>query len=47
MTDSTLTARRPRVICHMMSSLDGRIVTDGWPQAGWWTALRGSQRRTS
>ena len=23
--------RRPRVICHMMSSLDGRIVTDGWP----------------
>ena len=26
-------ARRPRVICHMMSSLDGRIVTDGWPQS--------------
>ncbi len=24
---------RPRVICHMMSSLDGRIVTDGWPQS--------------
>jgi len=23
--------RRPRVICHMMSSLDGRILTDGWP----------------
>jgi riboflavin biosynthesis pyrimidine reductase len=22
---------RPRVICHMMSSLDGRIVTDDWP----------------
>jgi len=22
---------RPRVICHMLSSLDGRIVTDGWP----------------
>lgn len=22
---------RPRVICHMMSSVDGRIVTDGWP----------------
>ena len=22
---------RPRVICHMMSSLDGRIVTEGWP----------------
>lgn len=24
-------ATRPRVICHMMTSLDGRIVTDGWP----------------
>jgi len=24
---------RPRVICHMMSSLDGRILTDGWPQS--------------
>ena len=24
-------AKRPRVICHMMSSLDGRILTDGWP----------------
>jgi riboflavin biosynthesis pyrimidine reductase len=24
-------ARRPRVICHMMASIDGRIVTDGWP----------------
>ena len=23
--------RRPRVICHMMTSLDGRILTDGWP----------------
>ena len=22
---------RPRVICHMMTSLDGRILTDGWP----------------
>jgi 2,5-diamino-6-(ribosylamino)-4(3H)-pyrimidinone 5'-phosphate reductase len=22
---------RPRVICHMLASLDGRIVTDGWP----------------
>lgn len=27
------TPRRPRVICHMMSSLDGRILTDGWPQS--------------
>jgi 2,5-diamino-6-(ribosylamino)-4(3H)-pyrimidinone 5'-phosphate reductase len=25
--------RRPRVVCHMMSSLDGRILTDGWPQS--------------
>ena len=24
-------AHRPRVICHMMTSLDGRILTDGWP----------------
>ena len=24
-------ATRPRVICHMMASLDGRIVTHGWP----------------
>lgn len=27
----TAPSRRPRVICHMMTSLDGRIVTDGWP----------------
>jgi len=25
--------RRPRVICHMAASLDGRIVVDGWPDA--------------
>src|SRR5690349_14199659 len=24
---------RPRVICHMMTSIDGRILTDGWPLA--------------
>lgn len=24
-------SRRPRVVCHMMASLDGRIVSDGWP----------------
>jgi riboflavin biosynthesis pyrimidine reductase len=24
-------SRRPRVICHMIASLDGRILTDGWP----------------
>jgi riboflavin biosynthesis pyrimidine reductase len=23
--------RRPRVICHMAASIDGRIVVDGWP----------------
>jgi riboflavin biosynthesis pyrimidine reductase len=22
---------RPRVICHMLASVDGRIVTDGCP----------------
>jgi 2,5-diamino-6-(ribosylamino)-4(3H)-pyrimidinone 5'-phosphate reductase len=27
----TSPSRRPRVICHMMTSLDGRILTDGWP----------------
>jgi riboflavin biosynthesis pyrimidine reductase len=26
-------ASRPRVICHMMASVDGRILTDGWPQS--------------
>lgn len=25
------TVPRPRVICHMMGSIDGRIVTGGWP----------------
>lgn len=25
--------RRPRVICHMMASIDGRIVPGGWPLA--------------
>jgi riboflavin biosynthesis pyrimidine reductase len=24
-------ASRPRVICHMISAVDGRILTDGWP----------------
>lgn len=24
---------RPRVICHMATSLDGRIAVDGWPSA--------------
>lgn len=24
-------AHRPRVICHMTTSIDGRIVVDGWP----------------
>jgi len=26
-------SRRPRVICHMMASVDGRIVVDGWPDS--------------
>src|SRR5437660_1562645 len=26
-----MTSRRPRVICHMATSTDGRIVVDGWP----------------
>lgn len=24
---------RPRVVCHMAASIDGRIVVDGWPDA--------------
>jgi 2,5-diamino-6-(ribosylamino)-4(3H)-pyrimidinone 5'-phosphate reductase len=28
---SNATSMRSRVICHMMSSVDGRIVVDGWP----------------
>lgn len=27
-------SHRPRVICHMMASVDGRIVVDGWPDSG-------------
>ena len=29
--NTTRTAGRPRVICHMLTSVDARIVTDGWP----------------
>lgn len=29
----TSTSRRPRVICHMATSVDGRIVVEGWPAA--------------
>ena len=27
----TSRSRRPRVVCHMAASVDGRIVVDGWP----------------
>jgi riboflavin biosynthesis pyrimidine reductase len=27
----TSNSRRPRVICHMLASVDGRIVVDRWP----------------
>jgi 2,5-diamino-6-(ribosylamino)-4(3H)-pyrimidinone 5'-phosphate reductase len=30
---STNETRRPRVVCHMMASIDGRIVAEGWPVA--------------
>ena len=30
---TTRGSRRPRVICHMMASVDGRIVVDGWPMS--------------
>jgi 2,5-diamino-6-(ribosylamino)-4(3H)-pyrimidinone 5'-phosphate reductase len=29
--DPTSASQRPRVICHMLTSIDGRIVTSGWP----------------
>ena len=31
--ESARVVGRPRVICHMATSLDGRIVVDGWPAA--------------
>lgn len=31
MTAATPASRRPRVVCHMIASVDGRIVTGGWP----------------
>ena len=31
--DSTRASQRPRVICHMAASLDGRIVVTGWSPA--------------
>jgi 2,5-diamino-6-(ribosylamino)-4(3H)-pyrimidinone 5'-phosphate reductase len=33
-TPTTPSSRRPRVICHMLASVDGRIVTGGWPLSG-------------
>jgi riboflavin biosynthesis pyrimidine reductase len=30
----TAHAPRPRVICHMISTIDGRIVADHWPDIG-------------
>jgi 2,5-diamino-6-(ribosylamino)-4(3H)-pyrimidinone 5'-phosphate reductase len=32
--DTTAITSRPRVICHMTTSIDGRIVVDGWPDSG-------------
>ena len=29
--DDRTSSRRPRVVCHMMATVDGRIVTEGWP----------------
>jgi len=31
--DAASSGHRPRVICHMASSIDGRIVVDEWPEA--------------
>ncbi len=30
-TDADASSRRPRVICHMATSIDGRIVVNHWP----------------
>src|SRR3712207_2062746 len=30
---SPSSSSRPRVVCHMAASTDGRIVVDGWPDA--------------
>ena len=38
----TPTSQRPRVICHMMASVDGRIDVEGWPRA---EAARGEYER--
>jgi 2,5-diamino-6-(ribosylamino)-4(3H)-pyrimidinone 5'-phosphate reductase len=27
------TLQRPRVICHMTTSIDGRVIVDGWPDS--------------
>ena len=32
--DTTRTAGRARVICHMLTSVDGRIVVEGWLLVG-------------
>lgn len=31
MSATNPSAQRPRVVCHMMASVDGRIVPKGWP----------------
>jgi riboflavin biosynthesis pyrimidine reductase len=33
MTSERPHVKRPRVVCHMVASLDGRIVVEGWPEA--------------
>jgi len=33
-TSEASASRRPRVICHMIASIDGRIVTGRWPDLG-------------
>jgi 2,5-diamino-6-(ribosylamino)-4(3H)-pyrimidinone 5'-phosphate reductase len=33
---------RPRVVCHMTASVDGRIVVDGWPVSA---SVRGEYER--
>lgn len=33
-TSSTTTSRRPKVICHMLASVDGRVDVSGWPPLG-------------
>jgi 2,5-diamino-6-(ribosylamino)-4(3H)-pyrimidinone 5'-phosphate reductase len=41
----SVAAKRPRVVCHMIATVDGRIVTNRWPDIG--EGLREYERTAS